>query len=67
MTAATKPPELLLQIGKSRVSAKGVDAINAVKWPLRFLIVTLGIAILGIVSLAYTSGAATVLRFVKLF
>jgi hypothetical protein len=41
-------PELLLQIGKSKVLAKGLGAIDAVKWPLRFLIFSLALALLGL-------------------
>jgi hypothetical protein len=60
-------PELLLQIGKSKVLAKGLDAINAVKWPLRFLIMTMGIAILALASFGYMYGVPMALRLAKLF
>jgi hypothetical protein len=60
-------PELLLQIGKSKILAKGPDAINAVKWPLRFLIVTMGLAVLGLVYAGSAYGMPAVLLLAKLF
>jgi hypothetical protein len=42
------------------VLAKGLDAINAVKWPIRFLIVVVGLSML----VAASYGIFAALRFV---
>jgi hypothetical protein len=60
-------PELLLQIGRSKVLAKGPDAINVVKWPLRFVITTIGFAILAMAALGYAYGAPVALHLARLF
>ena len=59
-------PELLLQIGKSRLSAKGLDAINAVKWPLRFVIFAVGCMMLALAGTWYFYGVPAALRFFKI-
>lgn len=46
-------PELLLQLGKSKVLVKGLDAINAVKWPLRILIISLALSLLSLGTAAH--------------
>lgn len=46
------PPELTLKIGPFSVSAKGVEAVRAVRWPVAFAItlvsVVLGLAVYGL-------------------
>lgn len=60
-------PELLMQFGKSKVLAKGLDAINAVKWPLRFVIFAIGCLVLALASTWYFYGIPAALRWAKLF
>jgi hypothetical protein len=40
------PPEVRVGAGKSQISLKGKEAIQAAGWTLRFLLVAKGIAIL---------------------
>jgi hypothetical protein len=47
------PPELNLKIGPFSVSAKGVEAVRAIRWPVAFAItllvpVVLGLAVYGL-------------------
>lgn len=47
---AGEQPEPLVQFCKSKVLVKGLDALNAMKWPLRILIVSLALALLGLTT-----------------
>ena len=60
-------PELLVQFGKSKILAKGLDAINAVKWPLRFVIFAVGCLLLSLAAIWYFYGIPAALRLAKLF
>jgi hypothetical protein len=47
------PPELNLKIGPFSVSAKGVEAVRAIRWPVAFAVtllvpVALGLAVYGL-------------------
>jgi hypothetical protein len=54
-------PELTMQLGKSKLQAKGPEAINAVKWPLRFFIFALGVVVLSLLWFAYGGSAKLLL------
>lgn len=57
-------PELTMQLGKSKLQAKGPEAINAVKWPLRFLILALGFVVLSLPWFAF--GGAVMARLARI-
>jgi hypothetical protein len=48
-----EPPELNLKIGPFSVSAKGVEAVRAIRWPVAFAVtllvpVVIGVAVYGL-------------------
>ncbi|WP_315811138.1 hypothetical protein [Bradyrhizobium sp. SZCCHNR2028] len=58
------PPELNLKIGLFSVSAKGVEAVRAIRWPVAFAVtllapVALGVAVYG---LAHVDALRSLLR-----
>jgi hypothetical protein len=57
--------QLLMQVGKSKVQAKGAKALEVVKWPLRFFIFSLGCLVLCIAG--SLTNSAGMLRWFRIF
>jgi hypothetical protein len=58
-------PELIMQLGKSKLQAKGSEAIAAVKWPLRFVIIAFGFVVMSLPWFAF--GSAARMLYARLF
>lgn len=55
------PPELNLKIGPFSVSAKGVEAVRAIRWPVTFAVALL-VPVLAVYGLSSTGMLRSLLR-----